>query len=935
MKKHQKSLRCRLAVKRRVDKEVGGNTDHIVNAIVNALDAKNNAINEEEPITRNERRGSGVNGIESSFRIQGNTTTDVPSQGALVEGNAEYEPECDEASDEEEENAQGSAWVTGVTMVFDGNDWVDAESSPSNEEWTAAAIAAIVYEMPHKLGSALLRVLKDPRCTTAKLPYGSAQGVHNFLAKVHERRKEMEKRMGYEEKEVDLTTCPTISRYKEAAACQELTKFNVKEPLDSIRELLTSRWDEMLWEAREGGGIAEIVDGEWYADELAAAPNGAKVAIVQVAQDKTHLNFKGSRSALPVTLTIGNLPLKERRSRSAWKLVTYAPDANVVIEKIRRTSMVSTSTETQMRAEFHQAWMKTVWEKVIAASHEAIEVNGERVVLRLGPACVDMLEAWNICGLCHRRCVMCKEMHFNETRSLSEMKTKLRNPSDCIGNDHRENIVPALSSWARTNVFEVFGLPDELHNDNLGEVEHVLRAIFGDSNGEGGMFGTEVGKTVNVHVRGYVSACICNQPYYKSGRPPQGALNAQKWTGEEASVIIRRLPTALQALVDEPDPPWKDKRGRRKDASVMTKVKDLAKRCVRVVTAYLQMAQLRRLAVYKKEDIKALHKKTVDYMTLCHATLGKYQRSSFAYPKHHALLHYAYAIQRFGLPGNWDTQAAESNLKFFAKRPGARLRCAGSTTLHRLPGWMDKAEVVEDLNRCERTRPNPPHAQRWPWTGDPFVRGDTTYENVPASEITLTAPERFARFPRAASQFAASLMAYLEEDHGGDDIDMSVVYVSVHNTLEIYMESDGNEATVMHARGCPEYRGGPRHDFVEIRGINEKGEEVSWYARVVLIFVIEDLTSNPHGQPEYRMKKKKEMHTNSNRISQLVYVEYMDRVKDSRNVTSMEVLKKSSGGNEYGVVDARNVMGVAPVEGVCRDGESGECVKWVVNQFLV
>ena len=35
-------------------------------------------------------------------------------------------------------------------------------------------------------------------------------------------------------------------------------------------------------------------------------------------------------------------------------------------------------------------------------------------------------------------------------------------------------------------MYEMFGVPDELHNDLLGEVDHMLRTIFGDKQGSGG-----------------------------------------------------------------------------------------------------------------------------------------------------------------------------------------------------------------------------------------------------------------------------------------------------------------------------------------------------------------------------------------------------------------------------------------------------------------
>ncbi|KAL1705648.1 hypothetical protein EV121DRAFT_279498 [Schizophyllum commune] len=128
---------------------------------------------------------------------------------------------------------------------------------------------------------------------------------------------------------------------------------------------------------------SEMWTGEWWHTVQARLPDGATVAPLIVATDKTQLtNFSRGKSAYPVYLTIGNLPKAIRRKPNmhACVLLGYLPTDKVLDEEL-------TTKEVRSRAQrvFHES-MRVLLEPLVVAGTSGVEmVGGNGEVRRVFP----------------------------------------------------------------------------------------------------------------------------------------------------------------------------------------------------------------------------------------------------------------------------------------------------------------------------------------------------------------------------------------------------------------------------------------------------------------------------------------------------------------------------------------------------------------------
>ncbi|PPQ75356.1 hypothetical protein CVT26_015158 [Gymnopilus dilepis] len=126
--------------------------------------------------------------------------------------------------------------------------------------------------------------------------------------------------------------------------------------------------------------FSEMHTSKWWHVCQSKLPNGATLAPVIIATDKTQLTqFSGSKSAYPIYLTIGNIPKAMRRkpSKKACILIGY-----LSVEKVARNNMTARAARSRIQRIFHES-MRIILEPLKKAGHNGVEMTGADGAVRL------------------------------------------------------------------------------------------------------------------------------------------------------------------------------------------------------------------------------------------------------------------------------------------------------------------------------------------------------------------------------------------------------------------------------------------------------------------------------------------------------------------------------------------------------------------------
>ncbi|KAG1799690.1 uncharacterized protein HD556DRAFT_1430484 [Suillus plorans] len=165
----------------------------------------------------------------------------------------------------------------------------------------------------------------------------------------------------------------------------------LRNPVDCIRELMAnpefdgkvSYSPERVFADAEGTvrQYDEMWTGEWWWETQRRLPEGAVVAPVILASDKTSLSqFRGDQEVWPVYLTLGNISKDVRRqpSKHAAVLIAYLP--------VTKLECFSRETRSLEHYQLFHYCMSQVLEPLISAGNDGIEVTcPDRKVRRMHP----------------------------------------------------------------------------------------------------------------------------------------------------------------------------------------------------------------------------------------------------------------------------------------------------------------------------------------------------------------------------------------------------------------------------------------------------------------------------------------------------------------------------------------------------------------------
>lgn len=229
-----------------------------------------------------------------------------------------------------------------LDVHFESDD--DGDDDEGEETFTNMKLAVAMDGLTKDAVDRILKVVRNPRFDASKLTYGSASSYRRYMDELTASTLGN----GFKVVELSLHDNETFAIYTEVDF--KMT-FMARDPVSVLQELVQRKSKSLLFERRSmAGEFVEVVDGSWY-EEICEGKTYPVLAL-QVAQDKTHLNAKGSRTAMPVMLTLGNIPVAHRQKRDAWDLVAYAPEAEEMLCRIHEKYKVDKAEEANIGARF-------------------------------------------------------------------------------------------------------------------------------------------------------------------------------------------------------------------------------------------------------------------------------------------------------------------------------------------------------------------------------------------------------------------------------------------------------------------------------------------------------------------------------------------------------------------------------------------------------
>ncbi|KAI5985083.1 hypothetical protein EDD15DRAFT_2374582 [Pisolithus albus] len=390
---------------------------------------------------------------------------------------------------------------------------------------------------------------------------------------------------------------------------------------------------EHLYTSQEGNNrvINEMWTADWWWDMQLRLPEGATIAPVILASDKTQLSrFRGDKSAWPVYLTIGNISkdLRGQVSSHATILLGYIPVGHFDIfsEKVRPIARYRL---------FHHCMTSILAALVTAGKSGTYMTCADSTIHWILAAYVaDYPEQCLVACCMENRCPLCKVEPNSRERNLRGQKRDMEESLNLLIR-HEDEPTTALKQDMKTiglrpvyppfwvdlphsDIFQAF-TPDLLHQLHKGIFkEHLVKwcvAIIGN-------------EEIDARFK-------CMTTHHGLRHFKNGISSVTQWTGKEHKEMEKIF---LGLVAGGADP--------------------RLVRAVRAVTDFIFYSSLRS---HMTRTLEALQKALDDF----HADkeifieLGGRQATHFNIPKVHSMQHYVELISRFGSADGFNTESPE------------------------------------------------------------------------------------------------------------------------------------------------------------------------------------------------------------------------------------------------------------------------------------
>ncbi|KAG2119847.1 uncharacterized protein F5147DRAFT_796049 [Suillus discolor] len=421
----------------------------------------------------------------------------------------------------------------------------------------------------------------------------------------------------------------------------------MRNPVECIKDLIGNPLfkDQMVYTpARaytDSAGLHRVIDdmwtADWWCDMQKKVPEGATIAPIILATDKTSLSqFRGDKTAYPVYLSIGNIAKEKRRQTSARAtvLIGYLPSGKLDCFTPDECSLANYRL-------FHHC-MSLLLQPLVAAGEDGVEmVCADALIRRVYPILaayvVDFPEQCLVACCKENRCPKCVVAADERgdpldspmrdpavIKGILEKRKTGHHPAEFEEFGLRTVYAPFWANLPHSNIFLAF-TPDLLHQLHKGIFKDHLVKWCLDIVGEEEM-----------------DTRFKAMPDYPGLRHfKKGISMVKQWTGTEHKEMQRVFVGLLAGAVP---------------SQVLV-----------VARALLDFSYYAQLRVHSTESLNGLE----STLAIFHANKDVLQqldiRDHFNIPKLHQLSHYVQSILLFGATDGFNSELPERLHIDFAK----------------------------------------------------------------------------------------------------------------------------------------------------------------------------------------------------------------------------------------------------------------------------
>ncbi|KIO16784.1 hypothetical protein M407DRAFT_12650 [Tulasnella calospora MUT 4182] len=462
---------------------------------------------------------------------------------------------------------------------------------------------------------------------------------------------------------------------------KEEAELWLRDPVECVRELMgrVSLQSSMAYcptrvytgEDRKTRIFEEMWSADWWWEIQDKLPEGATVAPVILASDKTQLStFGGDKSAYPVYLTLGNIAKNVRRqpSQRATILLGYLP--------VPTLSCCSTTTRQLKGYEVFHACMARLLQPMIKAGKNGVSIlccdgRKRRVFPLLAAYCADHPEQCQVAccpenrcpkgtigrddrgelGVCWGRDVEATLLAMRKVHSACTATEKREALDELKADGIRAVLHPFWADLPHCDIFLSL-MPDILHQLHKGVFHAHLVKWCDQLMAPGELDRRFIAMASHPDLRHF----------------SKGITTVKQWTGKEQRAMEKVFVGAVAGGVNDP-------------------------RVVVAARAMLDFIYLAQLPAHTSHTLTQMDECLLEFHRNKAVFAENGIRSNFNIPKLHSLVHYTDSITSYGAADGYNTEYPE---RFHIEYAKLGYRASNKRDYEKqMVTWLERQEAVD------------------------------------------------------------------------------------------------------------------------------------------------------------------------------------------------------------------------------------------------